>query len=315
VSFFPQLVAGPIERASRLLPQIQSGRRIVLADLELGLFLFVSGWLRKSIGVVLGTVVDPVFGDPESSSSWRLLWALYAFAFQIYFDFSGYTDMARGIARAMGFELMENFNAPYFATNVREFWNRWHISLSGWLRDYLYIPLGGNRGPRWRVQRNLMLTMLLGGLWHGAAWNFVVWGGLHGLYLAVHRAWSARARPQEEHGKPRRVLGALVTFHLVLLAWLFFRVKPVDDVGALTVAAACLGALTDFTSAAWSAPPFLFWLVGLVLIQDVAIVRRQTHLWFATWPWWARGTLIAVGVCLAFVLGSGSTETFIYFQF
>lgn len=188
VTFFPQLVAGPIERATTLLPQILGPRRITWDHLSTGAWLIVLGLFKKTaIADLAASVADPVFAQPELHSSAALWLGVYAFALQIYADFSGYSDMARGLARMMGFELMVNFEQPYFAASVTEFWRRWHISLSTWLKDYLYVPLGGNRCGQAKTYRNLMITMLLGGLWHGASWNFVIWGGLHGLYLALHR--------------------------------------------------------------------------------------------------------------------------------
>ena len=323
VGFFPQLVAGPIERPSQLLPQIRRDRVVRLGDVEQGVFLFASGWFRKALGDVMGTIVDPVFADPASHGAWSLLWALYAFAFQIYLDFSGYTDMARGVARVLGFELMENFNAPYFARSVREFWQRWHISLSTWLRDYLYIPLGGNRGGAWRTQRNLVLTMLLGGLWHGAAWNFVVWGALHGLYLAVDRAVRGTeapgavgaARPSERGGLARSALGMALTFHLVLLGWLLFRVRPVGDEGALAVAVGYLQGLSGLWHESFVAPPLAVWPLALVLCCDLLMVRTGSHVWVRGMPWPLRGGVVALLLTLGFVLDSGPNQAFIYFQF
>jgi alginate O-acetyltransferase complex protein AlgI len=188
VAYFPQLVAGPIERASRLLPQIQSPRRVGQAQWERGAQLILWGYVKKvAIADGLAPYADAVFRDPSSFSGLSLWLGVYCFAVQIYCDFSGYTDIARGVSQLLGIELMENFRQPYLSRNITEFWRRWHISLSTWLRDYLYVPLGGNRrGPAMQY-RNLMITMLLGGLWHGAAWTFVVWGGLHGLFLATHK--------------------------------------------------------------------------------------------------------------------------------
>lgn len=197
ISFFPQLVAGPIERASHLLPQFQKPRTITGQDIRHGLWLIVWGLYQKMViadnlsGIVDGTfspysAAGPATAVPQDGL--RLLIAVYAFAIQIYCDFAGYTDVARGTARLLGFDIMLNFNLPYFARNPSDFWRRWHISLSSWLRDYLYIPLGGNRHGTLQTYRNLMLTMVLGGLWHGAAWTFVLWGAFHGFILVVYRA-------------------------------------------------------------------------------------------------------------------------------
>lgn len=190
VCFFPQLIAGPILRGSQLLPQIHEGGAPSPDRTRRGLWLITVGLAKKVLiaDVLLAPFVDRVFAAPGFASAPEHLLAVYSFAFQIYFDFSGYTDMARGLALLLGFELPLNFKEPYLSRNPAEFWRRWHITLSEWLRDYLYIPLGGNRRGVSRTRVNLLLTMLLGGLWHGAAWNFVIWGGLHGLLLAAHRA-------------------------------------------------------------------------------------------------------------------------------
>jgi len=189
VSFFPQLVAGPIERASHLLPQFERTLSITRPMLEEGIWLIIWGMFKKVvIADNLDALVRMAFQNPSYSGPVVVLGTI-AFGFQIYCDFSGYSDIARGTARVLGFDIMVNFNLPYFASNIREFWQRWHISLSTWLRDYLYISLGGNRRGEIRTYVNLFLTMLLGGLWHGAAWNFVLWGAWHGAGLVVYRAW------------------------------------------------------------------------------------------------------------------------------
>ncbi|MFO1490970.1 MAG: MBOAT family O-acyltransferase [Kiritimatiellia bacterium] len=188
VAFFPQLVAGPIERASHLLPQVEKPRRPTYQGLREGFWLILHGYLLKVVVADnLGPFADEIFNHPESARGLAVPLALAAFAFQIYGDFAGYSNIARGLCKWMGFDLMVNFRMPYFATNPSDFWRRWHISLSTWLRDYLYIPLGGNRGGPARTHRNLLLTMVLGGLWHGAAWHFVAWGLYHGLLLSGHR--------------------------------------------------------------------------------------------------------------------------------
>jgi len=188
VAFFPQLVAGPIERAKHLLPQILSPRKITAEKIHEGCYLIFWGlFLKIFISDNLAQIVDPVFVEGQAFSGAAVLIATYAFAFQIFCDFAGYSNIARGLGKCMGFDIMLNFNLPYFATNPSEFWQRWHISLSSWLRDYLYIPLGGNRKGGLLTVRNLMLTMLLGGLWHGAAWTFIIWGAYHGLLLMLHQ--------------------------------------------------------------------------------------------------------------------------------
>jgi alginate O-acetyltransferase complex protein AlgI len=229
VSFFPQLVAGPIVRAKEFLPQLQTDRRVNFGDFRIGLNQVLWGLVLKVVMADnLAIIVDLAFREPEARSGIFLLVGVLFYAFQIYGDFAGYSLIAIGLARMLGFHFNINFDRPYFATSFSDFWQRWHISLSSWLRDYLYIPLGGNRKGRGRTQINLMLTMLLGGLWHGAAWSFVIWGGLHGLYLIVQRALTGFA------GQFRRsiclsVLQGLCVFTCVCLAWVFFRAQSFAD--------------------------------------------------------------------------------------
>ena len=232
VSFFPQLVAGPIERAAHLLPQIKIMNKPTREQVNTGIILIITGMFKKvMIGDTTGRIVDNIFANPGYYKSDELLFALLLFSIQIYADFSGYSSIARGTARLFGIELMKNFEQPYLSTNITEFWRRWHISLSTWLRDYLYIPLGGNRKGKLRTDINLMLTMLLGGLWHGANWTFVIWGGLHGIYLIIHklilRGKEIKSRFEYTSFKSLVIfsLKVLVTFALVLIAWLFFRAE------------------------------------------------------------------------------------------
>jgi D-alanyl-lipoteichoic acid acyltransferase DltB (MBOAT superfamily) len=235
VAFFPQLVAGPIERAKNLLPQIAAIPKPTKQQIQQGISLIVTGLFTKvMIGDTAGRFVDHIFANPEIYKSFELISALILFSIQIYADFSGYSSIARGVAKLLGIELMKNFEQPYLSSNITEFWRRWHISLSSWLKDYLYISLGGNRkGPN-RTYINLMLTMLLGGLWHGASWNFVIWGGLHGVYLAVHKLMLGNKKPQVEYkfngllGLTKHSFKVLSTFILVLITWLFFRARDFE---------------------------------------------------------------------------------------
>ena len=233
VSFFPQLVAGPIERASHLIPQLLSPRSFEVERALHGLKLVMTGLFKKMVVADnLAPFVERIYGGGGHGEPIVYLLATYAFAFQIYADFSGYSDIAVGVARLMGFEFISNFETPYFSRTVTEFWHRWHISLSTWLRDYLYIPLGGNRRGAGRTYVNLMLTMLLGGLWHGAHWNFVIWGALNGFYLAASRLWGGRGQALATllHVPPLIVanLQRIVTFHLICLTWIFFRSPTLD---------------------------------------------------------------------------------------
>jgi alginate O-acetyltransferase complex protein AlgI len=227
VVFFPQLVAGPIGRAAVLLPQLQKKLSPSKEQIRGGVVLIISGLFRKvMIGDTSGRFVDHIFGHLEAYKSFEIICGLILFTVQIYADFSGYTHIARGTAKLFGVELMKNFEQPYLARNIGEFWNRWHISLSTWLRDYLYIPLGGNKKGKNRTYINLMITMILGGLWHGASWNFVVYGALHGVYLSVHRMFFNHAKAKPEKIKKLNfgvVLSIFFTFLLVTFSRIFFR--------------------------------------------------------------------------------------------
>ena len=219
VSFFPLLVAGPIERATHLLPQIKMKRRFTDALFREGILQISVGFFRKMIiADNLAVYVDYIYGNSDIHNSSSLLLASVFYAFQIYFDFSGYSDIAIGTAKLFGFNLLVNFNLPYFSKSLTEFWRRWHMSLSFWLRDYLYISLGGNKKGSILTYRNLMLTMLLGGLWHGASWNFVIWGGIHGLILSIEK-FSFKNLNINDLG----IFGGLLTFSIVVIAWVFFR--------------------------------------------------------------------------------------------
>jgi len=225
VSFFPQLVAGPIERAKNLIPQIESKRTFSIDYFKEGLLQIFIGLFRKIvIADNLGIYVDSIYSDVTIHNSTSLLLATIFYAFQIYFDFAGYSDIAIGSAKLFGFQFGKNFNAPYFSRSLTEFWRKWHISLSSWLRDYLYISLGGNRNGKIKMYRNLMITMLLGGLWHGSSWNFVIWGGIHGVFLAMEKFVFSKLNM-----KNFNFLGILYTFVVVLISWVFFRALSFSD--------------------------------------------------------------------------------------
>jgi len=229
ISFFVQLIAGPIVRADFFRKNlVKADFSVSVAQVSSGLFLFVMGVFKKSVlADNAAKIADLVFLQADDVPSLMVLLGIYCFAFQIYFDFSGYTDMARGLARMLGFELPINFSAPYLARGLRDFWKRWHISLSTWLRDYLYISLGGSRVSTVRTYINLMLTMLLGGLWHGASFNFVIWGGIHGLFLSIEHAFSLKTGPNSTSNWVK-VLTIFLTFHVVCFAWIFFRAPDFD---------------------------------------------------------------------------------------
>lgn len=327
VSFFPQLVAGPIERARHLLPQILAPRRIYDQASFEGVYLIGWGLFKKVvIADTLATFVDPVFAAPEPYSGALVLLALYAFAWQIYGDFSGYSDIARGLGKLMGFDLMINFEIPYFARNPRDFWRRWHISLSTWLRDYLYIPLGGNRLGKAKTIRNLGVTMVLGGLWHGAAWTFVVWGAYHGLLLIVHRFVRVPAVVQRWgraswRGQPglAAVLPMVVYFHLTLLGWLLFRAQSLKQVWQMVVSVVTnfdLSLVVD--SQVW----LLFFLVTFLLAVQWRQWRSNNLLFFlqvqpSEQAVWLVAACYVVGYMTWSAPGAdlGGGQEFIYFQF
>ena len=309
VSFFPQLVAGPIVRAKDFLPQLRRGPRVTDERFNGGLRRIFRGLLKKVViaDLLASLGVDAVFANPADFSSLDLLCALYGYAFQIYNDFSGYSDIAIGAALMLGFDIPENFKRPYMAANMREFWRRWHISLSTWLRDYLYIPLGGSRGSRSRTHANLFATMLLGGLWHGAALNFVLWGAWHGGLLALTPRRTAVAK--QNPGLRTTILRRLLCFHLVLVGWLLFRIEDLADLGVYTS-----GLLAGSGGSRLS--PLYFGLLALAALlhftpRDPLV--RGGHL-IDRLPLPARAALWAGMVLL---LGGMSLEgpSFIYFQF
>lgn len=319
ITFFPHLVAGPIVRARDFLPQLDSPRRPSRSDVLTGLQWIVVGYFLK-IGVAdnLASSVDRVFDAPESASTSDAWLASTYFAFQIFGDFAGYSSIARGLAKIIGFELTPNFDLPYLARGFSEFWRRWHISLSSWLRDYLYISLGGSRGGRVATYRNLLVTMLLGGLWHGAAWTFVVWGALHGAYLVVEHAVRARfPRILPEARRPGTV-GAVVdvgqmvvTFLLVLVAWVFFRAASLDDATDL-VRKMLLPSHWHPTAPAKRLLVDGVWLVPVVVMFAYGWLRQR--------GWELRPAPLVQGIALgilAFVtlICREVSDAFIYFQF
>lgn len=240
ISFFPQLVAGPIERGSHLLPALRRPIVFRWKSIRIGLWLILWGLFKKLvIADRLALGVNAVYAEPDAASGGLLLLATYAFAFQIYCDFSGYSDMAIGSARLFGIELMQNFRLPYLAGSLRDFWARWHISLSTWFRDYLYIPLGGNRAGRWYWFRNILIVFVLSGLWHGANWTYLIWGAIHGLAIIVEiqllnrfvgsKQVDGRRKQGVLNRSPMRWLRCMLTFHVVLLAWVFFRASDLND--------------------------------------------------------------------------------------
>ena len=310
VSFFPQLVAGPIERANHMIRQVESPRTLTMPFIKSGLWLILKGYfLKVLVADNLTKIVDPAFSAANPSGA-QVLMAMYAFAFQIYGDFAGYSNIARGISRLMGFDLMVNFKAPYFAVNPSDFWKRWHISLSSWLRDYLYISLGGNRKGNRRTYINLMLTMLLGGLWHGAAWTYVIWGLYHGTQLVLHRAisklngWSRITVP--------KFIQIIIYFHVTCLGWLIFRSTSLQQVG--TFLSKIVFSFQWDLAMTHQSVIFLF-LVIPVICLDIAEEYYTGPDYFCRWPAVFRYAVYAVMFLLIYLLGSRGGEPFIYFQF
>ncbi len=309
VAFFPQLVAGPIVRAAHFLPQMDTPRSWRLIPWRQAGTLMVIGFIKKAvIADSLAVEVDNVFADPGAHSSLAVAEGVVMYAAQIYCDFSGYSDMAIAIALMLGYSLTDNFRWPYLSSNITEFWRRWHISLSTWLRDYLYISLGGNRGGLSRTRRNLMLTMLLGGLWHGAGWNFVVWGGLHGVALVLHRWWSTHRTGSPGLGAVGRVGGTALTFTFVCAAWIFFRAT--DLAHALDVIVRILA----FDSHGEALPSASLWLLCAAAIGHATVARHHERLRRCLPdPAYALALGILAGLAVALVpLGN---RPFIYFQF
>lgn len=314
ISFFPHLVAGPIVRAHEFLPQLASPRNAEDFPLGENLLLILGGLFKKMViaNYLATRFVDPVFTDPSQFSRLDLIVAVYAYAIQIYADFSAYTDIAIGVAALMGYRFPQNFNQPYRALGIGDFWRRWHMTLSNWLRDYLYIPLGGNRGGALATARNLMLTMLLGGLWHGANWTFLIWGALHGAALVGDHAWRRSAAFMRFGSSPlARVLDWTLTFHFVCFAWLFFRAP------SLEAATQYLAGIWTDNGAANTMPS-----VVLPLIAAGALTQLLPADFRGTFGAWldARGAAvqIAVGFAMLYVviaLAPSASAPFIYFQF
>lgn len=311
VSFFPQLVAGPIERGARLAPQIEEGRRTSWNGVQDGAWLILKGLFKKAvIADNMAPIVERVFADGASLTGPEILLGVYAFAFQIYGDFSGYTDIARGVGRLMGYDLMLNFRLPYLATSPSDFWKRWHISLSSWLRDYLYIPLGGSRGSSLFTMRNLLLTMLLGGLWHGAAWNFVIWGAYHGVLLILFRRFVSATEP--DFGTWRWCTRVFAMFHLTCLGWLIFRVNSVAQLGQMFSQLTTGWILNETTAQfGWMLILLCLPLMLVHLLQerakDLDLLRKVSLI--------PRTAVYTVALISILALGSFGGHEFIYFQF
>ena len=317
VAFFPHLVAGPILRASTLLAQIAAPRTIRRQQIQDGAWLIAWGYFQKVfVADNLAALANSVFDPAASPTGINILLGVYAFAFQIYGDFAGYSNIARGTSKWMGIELIDNFRFPYLVRTPQEFWRHWHISLSTWLRDYLYIPLGGNRGSEWQTRRNLFITMVLGGLWHGAAWTFVLWGIYQGLLLIAYRAAASTTsigRILRSQAAGARVLTWAVMFHLTCYGWLIFRARSAEHIGALS------GRLvTDFAVGSIDVHGLL---VPLLLYTTPLIVVHACEAWFddllavRRLPIGVRYSIYAATFYLTMLFGNFGGAEFIYFQF
>lgn len=316
IAFFPQLVAGPIVRAASFFPQMERNKRLSRRSLVVGVRAFVIGLTYKAlIADNLAPLVDQVFSHPSAFGAGAIALATLAFGAQIYFDFAGYSMMAIGIARLFGYHIPRNFNYPYASTSITEFWRRWHISLSSWLRDYLFIPMGGSRVGKLAYYRNLMATMVLGGLWHGAAWTFVIWGALQGVALVTHKLWmehvSARLPQWFARGTLVRTLfGFFLTQYVVLISWAIFRAGSLED--ARTAVSALFGSGPATGLGVSSAAALV--LLPLFLDHWVGLTRWRPHWRWLSWPelWWA----VAGGAAaLAVALYPLKAAPFVYFQF
>ncbi len=304
VSLFPRLLAGPIERAKSLLPQLHKKPTVSIQDVSDGLSLFIVGLFKKvALADYLALYVDKIYSTPDQFQSPALMLATFLFCWQIYFDFSGYTDMARGIARMMGFRLMLNFNNPYLATSLGDFWSRWHISLSSWFKDYVYIPLGGNRKGKFNTYRNMFLTMVISGLWHGAAWTFIIWGAVHALGRFCTREMEATSLYKE---KVPRILKQLFVFIFVTFAWIFFRAESIGDAWII---------ITRIFTSGFAEPhcPAL----ALVLIFAVWLYQFAYE---SKIRWFLEQRVVRIGIIILMVLylalcAPSSEQPFIYLQF
>jgi len=320
LSFFPHVVAGPIVRPAEFMPQLKERHDPRRVDASRAFFLIFIGLFKKVViaNLLATQIADSVFASPQSHSGFEVLVGIYAYSIQIYADFSGYTDMAIGLALLLGFRFPQNFDSPYTATSIQDFWRRWHMTLSRWLRDYLYVPLGGSRKGRFRTYRNLMITMVLGGLWHGAAWTFVVWGAIHGGFLSFehwrHDRRLRLGRPDPPDNVLRRATARIITFHIVTFAWVFFRAESFSN------AADVLDRLVDPAHWLDAAP-----LVSLGVILAIAAGLLEQYIpkdamgramsAFSRLAPVAQGIVLGLSLLLTNTMGPSGVAPFIYFRF
>ena len=337
VAFFPQLVAGPIERSTRLLPQLVKKYNFDYDRVTDGLKLMLWGFFKKVvIADRIAVIVNQVYSNPNEAAGIPLLIGTYLFAFQIYCDFSGYSDIAIGAAKVFGIDLMQNFRRPYFAKSIREFWQRWHISLSTWFRDYLYRSLGGNHASRWRWYYNIMIVFLISGLWHGANWTFVIWGGLHGSYY-LFSYWTRNIRPKltrlfklDKVPFLQKTLRVLFIFHIVLFGWIFFRANNLSDaifivthlftgLGNILIRIKEIGITPGIFNYGFDLPAsemFIGMCAILILGIHHLLQRKQSvRIWLKTKPIWFRWVVYYGLVFSVLIFGYLEPNEFIYFQF
>lgn len=320
VSFFPQLVAGPIERAKYLLPQVLSRRVIVKEEVYKGAYLILWGLFQKVfVADNLAMMADRIFALPAPYNGAQVLVGLYAFAFQIYCDFAGYSDIARGLGKLMGFDIMLNFNLPYFATNPGDFWRRWHISLSSWVRDYLYIPLGGSRNGQLVTYRNIMITFILIGLWHGAAWKFVIWGAYFGALVIIYRLLKpvlAKIPPSGSFFMRKALFAIRVVFffHIVCFGWLIFRAHSLEQVLQMSRGLFFNFHISRYCGFNMDMRKFIFF-TGLLFVMQIFQFRKNDLMAIRSCPCLVRALFYLITVYSMIIFGVNYAQNFIYFQF
>lgn len=318
VSFFPQLVAGPIVRASNFIPQLYEKYSLRKEEFSHAVFLIINGLIKKILisDYLSINFVDRVFEAPEAFSGFENLLAVYGYAIQIYCDFSGYTDIAIGVALILGFRLPINFNSPYKATNITDFWRRWHISLSTWLRDYLYIPLGGNRKGKVRQYINLMITMFLGGLWHGASIRFIIWGCLHGIALLLHKAFRATKWQIKTNHFLGKFISILITFNIVSLTWIFFRASDMQKVSIMFKQIFGSFHPEILFQFIYAYPVIVLLMIFAYLVHWLPAEFKEAYRGkFIKSPMWVKIFFIIIVIVILYQAKSSNIQPFIYFQF
>ena len=318
VSFFPQLVAGPIVRAAEFVPQIYRKYKLTIQEMSHAVFLILSGLIKKMLisDYISINFVDRIFDAPAAYSGFENLMGIYGYSLQIYCDFSGYTDIAIGVALLLGFRLPVNFNSPYKASNISGFWKRWHISLSSWLRDYLYIPLGGSRKGKIRMHLNILVVMLLGGLWHGANMRFIIWGGLHGIGLVLHKIWQRIIPHSKKPSRMQRFISIIVTFHFVTFLWIFFRSEDMFRANQMLHQIAYNFRLS-LVPEMFSSYALIFGIIiaGFILHWLPSRIKETYRGWFIKMPVYLKILIVVILVLIIFQAKSSVIQPFIYFQF